>query len=40
MELGSLSAEFESGGKGPHAYVADDNGAGPSYGTYQMNTDK
>jgi hypothetical protein len=40
MSLGSLSERYESWGQWPHAYVADDNGAGPSYGTYQMNTDR
>lgn len=39
MELGSLSAEFESSSQGPLAYNADDNGHGPSYGTYQMNSE-
>jgi len=40
MELWSLSAEYESGSNGPFAYNPNDNGAGPSYGSYQMNTDK
>ena len=39
FDLGSLSAEFESSSKGPYAYNPNDNGKGPSYGTYQMNTD-
>ena len=39
MELGSLSAEFESSSQGPHAYNPNDNGHGPSYGTYQMNSE-
>lgn len=40
MELWSLSSEYESGSNWPFAYNPDDNGAGPSYGSYQMNTDK
>lgn len=38
--LGSLSAKFESGDNGPLAYNPDDNGHGPSYWSYQMNTNK
>lgn len=39
MELWSLSAEFESSSQWAHAYNPNDNGHGPSYGTYQMNTE-
>ncbi len=38
MDLWSLSAEFESSSQGPYAYNPNDNGHGPSYGTYQMNS--
>lgn len=40
LELGALSARYESSSKGPYAYNGNDNGHGPSYGTYQMNTNK
>lgn len=36
--LWSLSAKYESSKKWPYAYNPNDNGHGPSYGTYQMNT--
>ncbi len=38
MELGSLSARFESSSQWSKAYNPNDNGHGPSYGTYQMNS--
>ncbi len=39
MELGSLSSKYESGSQGSYAYNPDDNGHGPSYGVFQMNTE-
>lgn len=39
MELWSLSAEFESASQWAYAYNPDDNGHGPSFGTYQMNSE-
>lgn len=39
-ELGSLSEQFESGGKGPYEITPNDAGLWfPSYGTYQFNRD-
>lgn len=37
-DLWSLSAEFEAGTKWPYAYNPNDNGHGPSYWTFQMNS--
>ncbi len=39
MDLWSLSARFESSSQGSRAYNPDDNWHGPSYGTYQMNSE-